>query len=126
MVNEPFDEIRRVLQIYFDGLYHSDVKRLAQVFHPRAVYATADESPPLIRSMDEYFPIVEARISPASRNEIRKDFIDAIKLAGDNTALARVRCRICGRDFIDHLSLIRVDGSWRIIAKVFQIVKAPD
>ncbi len=29
-----FQEIADQLQVYFDGLYHSDTKRLAKVFHP--------------------------------------------------------------------------------------------
>ncbi|PCI53290.1 MAG: hypothetical protein COB36_12680 [Alphaproteobacteria bacterium] len=117
------EEIRQVLQAYFDGLYHCDVEKLGKVFHPRAIYATADENPPLIRSMPEYFPVVAARASPASRNETRKDFIDAVELVGDNTAMARVRCSIGDRDFVDVLSLIRENGEWKIIAKVFQIIR---
>ena len=66
-MTDRFAEIRPVLQTYFDALYTCDTALLAQVFHPRAVYATADESPPLIRSMDEYFPVVEKRTSPKSR-----------------------------------------------------------
>lgn len=116
-----FDEVSDTLHLYFDGLYHADADRLAQVFHPAAVYATADETPLLHRGMDAYFAAVRARISPASRGEPRQDYIDAIEFAGDNTALARVRCAIGARGFTDFLTLVREDGKWRIIAKVFQI-----
>lgn len=115
-------DIERLLQAYFDGLYHCDVDMLASVFHPRAVYATADETPMLIRSMEEYFPVIAARQSPAARKEVRRDHIDSIDLAGANTAMARVRCRIGDRDFVDFLSLVRDGGKWRIIAKVFQVI----
>ena len=73
--------------------------------------------------MEEYVPVVAARQSPASRGEERRDHIDAIDLAGENTALARVRCSIGTRDFVDFLTLVRVEDEWRIIAKVFQIVE---
>lgn len=122
-MSNSFEDIRRVLQTYFDGLYYSDTERLARVFHAQAVYATADETPALVRTMDEYFPLVAARVSPASRDEPRKDSIEAIERAGENTIHARVRCSIGKRDFVDFLSLIRVDGEWRIIAKVFQIME---
>ncbi|MEO3413748.1 nuclear transport factor 2 family protein [Roseovarius sp. CAU 1744] len=122
-MTDRFAEIRPVLQTYFDALYTCDVTLLAQVFHPRAVYATADETPPLIRSMEEYFPVVEKRISPMSRNEARRDVIDSIDLAGDNTAMARVRCRINAHDFTDFLTLIREDGQWRIMSKVFAMTE---
>jgi hypothetical protein len=73
--------------------------------------------------MADYVPAVAARQSPASRGEPRRDHVDAIELAGDNTALARMRCSIGSRDFVDFLTLVRTDGAWRIIAKVFQIIE---
>ena len=117
--------VEDVVRTYFDGLFFADVNRLASVFHPRAVYATADETPALIRSMDEYFRVVADRRSPASRGETRRDQVDSIEFAGPNTALARVRCSIADRDFVDLLSLVRVDDRWQIIAKVFQINERP-
>lgn len=116
-------DITQCLADYFDGLYHCDVEKLASVFHPKAIYATADETPLLHRTMEEYLPIVAARPSPASRGETRRDHIDEIQMAGDNTALARVRCSIGSRDFVDFLSLVRTDGQWRIVAKVFQVIE---
>lgn len=116
-----FREVSDVLQIYFDALYFCDIEKLARAFHQKAIYATADETPLLHRTMEEYFPVVAARISPASRNEARNDAIDAIEFAGENTAFARVRCSIGTRDFVDLLTLVRVDGEWRIMAKIFQI-----
>lgn len=118
-----FQDISAVLTDYFDALYFCDVEKLQRVFHPKAIYATADETPLLYRTMEEYVPVVAARKSPASRGEPRRDYIDAINLAGENTAVARVRCSIGTRDFVDFLTLVRTEGLWRIIAKVFQIIE---
>jgi hypothetical protein len=118
-MNTVFQDISARLADYFDALYFCDTEKLKRVFHPKAIYATADEMPLLYRTMEEYVPIVAARQSPASRGEPRLDHIDAIELAGDNTALARVPCSIGARDFVDFLTLVRTDGEWRIIAKVF-------
>ena len=122
-MTQTVNDIHKVLQDYFDALYFCDVDKLQSVFHPRAIYATADEKPLLYRTMEEYVPVVAARQSPASRNEVRRDHIDAIDLAGENTAVARVRCSIGHRDFVDFLTLVRADGQWRIIAKVFHFTK---
>lgn len=119
----PFAAVTTLLGDYFDALHFCDTVKLLRVFHPRAIYATADEQPLLYRTMEEYFPIVAARQSPASRGEARRDHIDSIEFAGDNTAMARVRCSIGTRDFVDLLTLVRSDGEWRIIAKVFQIIE---
>lgn len=118
-----FQDISAVLTDYFDALYFCDVEKLQRVFHSKAIYASADETPLLYRTMEEYVPVVAARQSPASRGEPRRDHIDAIELAGENTAIARVRCSIGTRDFVDFLTLVRTEGLWRIIAKVFQIVE---
>ena len=118
-----FNAVAGVLGEYFDGLYHADRTRLASAFHPQAIYATADETPLLYRTMDEYFAVVAKRESPASRNEPRRDVIDGIEFAGENTAFARVRCSIGTRDFVDFLTLVRTDGTWSIIAKVFQMTE---
>jgi len=123
-MDERYAEVGAALQIYFDGLYHSDTARLGQVFHPRATYATATEAAanggePLVLTMAQYFPVVDRRPSPASRGEARHDRVTSIEFAGPVTALARVECSIGPRFFTDLLTLIFVDDRWQIIAKVF-------
>jgi hypothetical protein len=70
-------------------------------------------------TMDAYLPMVAARPSPASRQEKRRDRIISIAFAGPVTALARVECAIGEKRFTDLLSLVQLEGEWRIIAKVF-------
>ncbi|KRD64152.1 nuclear transport factor 2 family protein [Ensifer sp. ENS10] len=118
--NDPqFAAIVEVLQGYFDGLYRSDTSILKQVFHPKALYATATDGTLLELDMDRYFPVVDKRPSPESRGEERADRILSIEFAGPVTALAKVQCAIGEKAFTDLLSLVFVDGRWQIIAKVF-------
>ncbi|SDA44741.1 nuclear transport factor 2 family protein [Sinorhizobium sp. NFACC03] len=118
--NDPqFAAIVEVLQGYFDGLYRSDTSILKQVFHPKALYATATDGTLLELDMDRYFPVVDKRPSPESRGEEHADRILSIEFAGPVTALAKVQCAIGEKDFTDLLSLVFVDGRWQIIAKVF-------
>jgi hypothetical protein len=118
-LNAEFAAIAAVLQDYFDGLYHSDTQRLRRVFHPRALYASASDGTLLALGMDDYFPIVDKRPSPASRGDARTDSILAIEFAGPVTALARVQCSILPKHFIDLLTLVKLEGRWQVIAKVF-------
>jgi hypothetical protein len=89
------------------------------VFHPKAQYACATEGTLTHLGMDECFPLIDRRPSPASRGEARVDRILAIEFAGPVTALARVECAIGWKFFSDLPSLVLVDGRWQIIAKVF-------
>ncbi len=120
-----FAEVTAVLDAYFEGLYRSDSAILRQVFHPLALYASVTDQSLLTLKMDEYFPIVDKRPSPASRGDPRTDRIVGIEFAGPVTALARVECSILPKHFIDLLTLVRVDGRWQIISKVFHYELKP-
>ncbi|WP_439576564.1 nuclear transport factor 2 family protein [Elioraea sp.] len=119
-------EIAEALRLYFDGLHFSDVRRLARIFHPDARYVCATETPLIHLGMAEYFPIVAARTSPASRGERRRDRIVSIERAGPVTAAVRVECAIGAKFFTDLLTMIRVDGRWQIITKVFHYELEPE
>jgi len=118
-MDEGYAAVVATLSTYFDGLYHSDTGRLERVFHPLAHYVTATEGGPLYLTMEQYFPMVDKRPSPASRNEARSDRILSVEFAGPVTAFARVECSIGPKFFTDLLTLIFVDGRWQIISKVF-------
>jgi hypothetical protein len=114
-----YQEIVAALDLYFDGLYHSDTKRLAWVFHPQAIYACATEGTLLYHTMASYFPIVEARPAPAASQQKRADRIVSIEFAGPVTAVAVVNCAIGPKAFTDLLTFVKLDGRWQIISKVF-------
>ena len=114
-----FAGVAEVLCLYFDGLYHSDTKRLARVFHPRAQYVCVTDGTLLYRDMAEYFPVVDARVSPATKGEARRDEIVSVEFAGPVTARAVVRCAMGKRLYTDFLTLIRLDGRWQVMSKVF-------
>lgn len=120
-------QIEARMTLYFDGLYHSDTERLANVFAPEARYVCATGGEVINLGLDEYFPIVDAREPPAARGEARQDEIVSITMAGDSAALVIARCAIGARHFTDILSFINTDAGWRIIAKVFDynLIPAP-
>jgi hypothetical protein len=117
--SDDFQDVAAVLAIYFDGLHFTDSKRLAQVFHPQAQYACVKDGTLLYRDMATYFPVVDARVSPASKGEARRDEIVSIEFAGPVTARTMLHCAIGDRYFTDFLTLIKLDGRWQIMSKVF-------
>lgn len=119
IMDPRYGDIAAALADYFDGLHHSDTRRLARIFHPGATYVCATEGSLTQLSMADYFPIVDQRPSPASRGEVRTDRIVSIEFAGPVTAFVRAECSIGRKHFTDFLTLICLDGEWRIIAKVF-------
>ncbi len=124
MNTAAYEEVAAALQDYFDGLYHSDTSRLGRVFHPQAHYYCATDGQLLHLDMARYFQIVDQRPSPASRGDPRMDRILAIEFAGPVTAFARVECSIAPKHFTDFLTLVKLDGRWQIVAKVFHYTLA--
>jgi len=124
-MQEERKAIETQMQLYFDGLYHSDTERLAGVFHPDARYICATDDALLNLGLPEYFPRVDARPSPASRGEARHDRIVSISIAGPSTAFVHANCSIGTKYFTDFLSLIKNEGRWQIIAKIFHYELTP-
>jgi hypothetical protein len=119
------DAITAVMTLYFDGLYHSDVARLRRVFHEKAIYACATESALIYKTMEEYFPIVAARPSPASMNQQRADAVVNIDNVGDSMAFVKAHCAIGPKYFTDFLTFVKADGQWRILSKIFHFEMRP-
>ena len=118
-MHSNYVEVVGVLTDYFDGLYNSDTSILAKVFHPAAHYVCVTDGTFRRLTLDEYFPIVDQRPSPASRDEPRHDRIVSIEFAGPVTAFARAECSIGRKFFTDFLTFICIDRRWQIISKVF-------
>lgn len=114
-----FNEIAAQMQIYFDGLYHSDVSRLRKVFHPDARYVCPTDDPMVRLDMATYFGVVAEREAPAVRQETRADRIDTIRFAGPGMAFVVANCSIGDKHFTDFLSFVKTNREWRIISKVF-------
>ncbi|MEZ5627929.1 MAG: nuclear transport factor 2 family protein [Rhodocyclaceae bacterium] len=117
--------ITDLLHKYYDALVRCDTALLAEVFHPEAHYFTASGGALLHLDMPTYFPIVAGRTSPESTGEACSYHIDRIEQIGPVTAVARMRSTMMHKHFDDILSLICIDGQWRIIAKVFHFDPLP-
>jgi Putative lumazine-binding len=114
-----YSAILTLLAQYYDALYRCDTALLAKIFHPNAQYFTVSSGELLHLDMNAYFPIVEQRISPESSGESYQFSVEAIEFAGPVTAIARMRSSMFARDFIDLLTLIQLNGEWKIVSKVF-------
>ena len=122
MNHSDYTEILELLAEYYEGLYRTDPSKLRDVFSPTARYATIADGSVLELSMDEYLPRVAERRAPAHDGVPHEYRVRSIRFAGADTALAELECSLFGNDYSDLLSLLRIDGRWRIQAKVFDAV----
>lgn len=119
-MSDGYQEISRLVQTYFDGLYECDTEKLATIFHPSSRLFANMNGEFVDWPREEWFEIVRKRVPPASKGEARHDRIVSIDMSDDNTAVVTCECAIHPRYFTDFLSLIKVDGEWTIVSKSFR------
>ena len=116
-------EIEKVLQVYFDGLYEGDTKKLGQAFHPAShLYSVGADGKAADLPRADWFKSVESRPSGKAKGSERRDRIVSIDFSGPATAFAKVECQLPPRYFTDYLTLLKADGRWQVISKAFHAV----
>jgi hypothetical protein len=116
-------EIEKVLQVYFDGLYEGDTKKLADAFHPAShLYSAAPDGKAADLPRADWLKWIESRPSAKSKGSERRDRIVSIDFSGPQTAFAKVECQLPPRYFTDYLTLLKADGRWQVISKSFHTV----
>jgi len=65
-------------------------------------------------------PVSQLCILPKSKGLKRTDRIVSIDMSGPETAFVKLECSVHPRYFTDYLSLLKLNGGWRIVSKTFR------
>ncbi len=117
--DDQIQSITETLGDYFSGIYDGDAGKLERVFLPEASLFSATDGPLIAMPVADYVDVVRNRPSPASTGAVNTDCIYSIDLAAPEMALAKVGLSVPPKIFTDYLTLLKVDGRWRIIAKAY-------
>lgn len=111
--------ITETVQLYLDGLYEGDADKIAKAFHPTSVLTSEDNGAlkPLPRA--QWLELVRSRQSAKAQGLPRHDDILQIDQSGPTTAFVKLKCQIPPRFFTDYLLLLKIDGRWQVVQKVF-------
>jgi len=118
------DEINKTLEAYFDALYEGDLKKIRAVFHPASHLYSATDGNFVDMPLEEYVSLVAGRPSPKAQSAPRSGEVVLIDQSGPNSALAKVTLSIGNRNFTDYLTLLRIGGEWKIIAKAYHFIES--
>lgn len=118
-MSSAYAEIAEALENYFSGFYEGDVETLEKIFHPSAHLYAATEGPLTDRDMEQVYEGVRSRQSSASRGFERFDRILSIDQSGPEAAVAKVQIALGDQLYTDFLNLLKLDGRWQIISKVY-------
>ena len=122
-IESEFGEISATLMDYFDGIFEGDTEKLDHVFHSDGRLSCATDGTLVSVDKEDYLKIVASRKSPRDSGAKRYDRIISIDMAGPGAAIAKVECAIPPKYFTDLLTLIKLEGRWRIINKTYHYIE---
>lgn len=113
-------DILSTVETYLDGLYEGDTEKLRRSFHEVCHLHSVVDGKLSDLSLENWCKLVEGRASPKSQNFSRDlERIIRVEEFAPNCANVTLNCAVPGRFFTDHLSLVRADGRWQIVNKLF-------
>jgi hypothetical protein len=105
--------IEEAVGYYLEGGQTGDVELLRKAFHPSARLQFVRDGVYGEWSLEEYL----GRRTPGKRSDHRARVL-SIDYAG-NTATAKLELDFGSFKFVDYMSLLKLDGRWWIVNKVF-------
>ena len=114
-------QIRDVIQTYFDCMFESSAEKTHAAFHPSAKITGYMQGKFSEMSVSDFAGVV-AGVQPSPKDSGATARLDVVSLdiAGD-TAVARVRDDYMGLTFLDTLSFVQVDEQWQIYNKLYHV-----
>lgn len=104
------------LENYLQGHATGDAEYFKKAFHAEAKLFWYRDGKLMTRTSAEY--IAGATGKPAPDEAQRKRWIESIKITG-NAGIAVIVLDYPTTKFVDYMSLLKVDGEWKIINKTF-------
>lgn len=114
----PEDEVRAALQHYLMAHATGDGEHHKQVFHPEARLFWVRDGQFSQRTSAEYIGSSSGR--PAADEAQRRRWIESVDVTGD-AAVAKIILDYPNARFTDYMSMLKVDGQWRIVNKTFHV-----
>jgi|GEM_PF-787448 len=110
-----FAAIQEVLGVYFDLVYQSADVLPAEIYGDAYMAGVRDGK--LVRSPIK--SLVGRTETPEIKGETREDWIVRIEIISPELAYAKVKCVILPIHYTDVLCLVKDNGKWRIVAKLW-------
>ncbi|MET0571168.1 MAG: nuclear transport factor 2 family protein, partial [Pedobacter agri] len=113
---QDYEEVLEVVNGYVDGLKSGNVEQLGKTFHKDAVMYGHLKDGLSEGSIDNLYTYVE-EFGAAENIKTRLDVLHKTS----TTAIVRVEMEsdAANEDFTDYHSLIKIDGQWKVVAKLF-------
>jgi len=115
---DDLDAIAAVVQLYVDGVAQADVGRLKEAFHESARMFGNEGDKRYDVPISEFFEEVAETPLPGPGFRSR---IVSIDLVNDAAVAVLAEDDYQGVDYVNFFSLFKLDGTWKIVVKVFTV-----
>lgn len=112
-----YEAIFAILNCYFEGLFEGDDEKLRSIFHGDASLKGNNYR----KTLNEWLEAVANRPIPRDEGMEYNFNIQSLEIIGDQ-AMAKVDVPLLAAHFIDFLGLLKEDGQWKIVNKMYTIV----
>jgi hypothetical protein len=110
--------IRQAVQYYFDGGKNRDSVALRKAFHPDARMLFAKDGKLVVVPISDYIARVTQDQPKPGDVDSTKRLVTSVSVTGD-AAIAQLRLERPDVVVTDYMSLLKVDGRWQIVNKIF-------
>lgn len=110
------EAVRIPLENYIKGHATGDGEFMRKAFHTEGNLIFIRDGKYTTRPFADYIAGFTGK--PAADEANRKRFIEAVDVSG-NAAVAKIVLDYPATRFVDYMSLLKIDGEWKIVAKIF-------
>jgi hypothetical protein len=110
--------IRQTVQYYFDGGKNRDSVALRKAFHPDARMLFTKDGQLVVVPIGEYIARVAGEKAKFGAVDSTTRKVTSVEVTGD-AAIARLELGRPDMVITDYMSLLKVDGRWQIVNKIF-------
>jgi hypothetical protein len=108
--------VRQAIQHYFAGHATGRAEVMEQAFHPSARLQSVRNGEVAVLPLERFLAGLSGQ--PATDEDRRVRRIESVDIAGD-AAMVKVILDYPGVYFVDYMSLLKVNGEWKIVNKIF-------
>lgn len=113
-------KVKQVMQNYMDGSYQADIEKLKSAFHPNAVMNGYLGPECVLATPAAFIDDIASAPSMASQKDAYQAEIESIRIEGNVAAVVVSETGFRGSaTLVDFFHLIKTDGEWKIISKLF-------
>jgi hypothetical protein len=115
------DGIHKAINFYIDGLREGSVETLKQAFHADATMCGYLGETMMVVPIQGLYDFVASHDSPAKTGEPFEASIAALEVAGSVASARITEKSYQGLNFTTFFHLLKIDGRWWIVGKVFNV-----